>query len=88
MSENSTDIGLTHMEKMVLPIELGAAPVASKPHDLPLKHHKFVKKELTNLLEAELNEWSLSPYATPNIVVNHKAPPGSSLTETERLVID
>ena len=39
-----------------------------------------------NLLEAGLIERSLSPYATPIIVVPHKTPPGSSLTETKRLV--
>ena len=31
---------------------------------------------------------SLSPYAAPIIVVPHKVLPGSSLTETKRLVID
>ena len=30
---------------------------------------------------------ALIPYAAPIIVVHHKAPPGSSLTETKRLVI-
>ena len=39
---------------MVLPTDPGAAPVASKPYDLSLKHHKFVKEELMNLLEAGL----------------------------------
>ena len=29
MSKNSKDIGLTHLEEMVLPTEPGAAPVAS-----------------------------------------------------------
>ena len=61
---------------MVLPTEPGAAPVASKLYDLPLKHHKFFKEELTNLLEVGLIERSLSPYAAPIIVVPHKAPPG------------
>ena len=73
---------------MVLPTKLGAAPVASKPYVLPLKHHKFVKEELTNLLEMGVTERSLSPYAAPIIVEPHKAPPGSSLTQTKRLVID
>ena len=41
-----------------------------------------------NLLEAGLIERSPSPYAATIIVVPHKAPPGSSLTETKRLVID
>ena len=88
MSKISKDIGLTHLEEMVLPTEPGAVPVASKPYDLTFKHHKFVIEELTNLLEADLIERSLSPYTTPIIVVPHKAPPESSLTETKRLVID
>ena len=73
---------------MVLPTEPGATPVSYKPHDLPIKHHKFVEEELTNLLEAGLTERSLSPYAAPIIVVLHKAASGSSLTETKILVID
>ena len=63
MFKNLKDNGLTHLEGMVLPTEPGAAPVASKLYDLPLKHHKFIKEELTNLLEAGLIERSLSPYA-------------------------
>ena len=50
MSNKSMDICLTHLKEMVLPTETGAAPVASKPYKLPLKHHKFVKAELTYLL--------------------------------------
>ena len=51
MSKTSTDISLTHLEEMVLPTGTGAAPIAPKLYDLPLKHHKCVKEELTNLLE-------------------------------------
>ena len=80
MSKNSTDIGLTHLEEMVLPTEPGAVPVTSKPHDLPLTHHTFVKEELKNLLEAGLLERSLSSHAAPIIGVPHKASPGSLLT--------
>ena len=40
MSENSTDISLTHLEEIVLPTEPGTAPVASKPCNLPLKTSK------------------------------------------------
>ena len=87
MSENSMDIGLTHLEEVVLPMDSGATPVASKPYDLPHKHHKFIKEELMNLLEAGLIERSLSPYAAPIIVVPHKAPPVSSFTETKILLI-
>ena len=88
MSKNSKDTGLTHLEGVVLPTEPGGVPVASKAYDLPLKHHKFVKDELQNLLEAGLIQRYLSPYAVPIIVVPCEAQPGSSLTETKSLVID
>ena len=88
MSKNSIDISLTHLGEVVLPTEPGAATVASKPYHLPINHQMFVKEELTNLLEVGLIERSLSPYATPIIVVPCKASPGSSLTETKILVID
>ena len=87
MSKNSKDIGLTHLEEMVLPTEPGAAPVASKLYALPLKHHKFIKEELI-LMEAGLIERSLGPFAAQIMVVPHKAPAGSSLTDIKRLVID
>ena len=51
---------------MVLHTEPGSIPVVSKPYLLPLKHHKFVKEEVTNLLEAGLIE---CPYAAPIMVV-------------------
>ena len=35
-------------------------PVASKPHPLPLKHYKFFKEEIENLLKAGLTECSMS----------------------------
>ena len=52
MSKNSSDIGLIHLKEMVLHVEPGGILVVSKPYSLPLKHHKFVKEELTNLSEA------------------------------------
>ena len=88
MSKSSSDIGLTHLEEMVLHMKLGSVPVVSKHYSLPLKHHKLGKEELNNLLEAGLIEWSLSPNAAPIMVVPCKAPAGSSLTETKRLVKD
>ena len=54
----------------------------------PLKHHKFVKKEIKNLLEAGLVERSMSPYAAPIIVVPRKSKPGVNLEEIKRLVTD
>ena len=63
-------------------------PVVNKPCPLPLKHHKFVKEEIKNLLEVGLIGRSLSPYAAHIIVVLGKNKPGAPLAETKRLVID
>ena len=57
--------------------------VASKPYPLPLKHHKFVKEEIENLLEAGLIETSMSPYVVPIMVVLRKSKPGATLAKTE-----
>ena len=53
MSKSSLDIGLTHLEEMVLHTKPGSILVASESYSLPLRHHKFVKEELTNLLEED-----------------------------------
>ena len=50
--------------------------VANKPYPPPLKYHKFIKEEIENVLEAGLIERSMSPYATPIIVVSRKSKPG------------
>ena len=88
MSKSSSAIGLTHLKEMVLHMKPGSIPVASKPYSLPLRHHKFVNDKMTSLLEAGLIKWSLSLYAAPIMVMPHKAPVGSSLIESKRLVID
>ena len=72
VSKHGSDIGLTHLEEMKIESVPKLPPVASKPYALPLKHHKFVKEEIENLLEAALIEYSMSPYATPVIVVLRK----------------
>ena len=61
------------------------SPVASKHYALPIKHHKFVKEEFENLLEARLIKRSMSPYAALNIVVPRKSKPGASLPGIKRL---
>ena len=52
------------------------------------KFTPLLQEEIENLLEAGLIERSMSPYATPIIVVPRKSKPGSPLPETKRLVID
>ena len=59
-------------------------PVVSKPYLLPLKHHKFIKEEIENLLEASLIERSMNPYATAITVVPRKSKLGAPFAETKR----
>ena len=76
------------MEEITIDTDPNLPPVTSEPYPLPLKHNKFVKEEIENLLEAGLIERSMSPYAAPIIVVPRKSKQGIPLTETKRLVID
>ena len=41
----------------------------SKPHPVPLKHHKCLKEKIKNFLETKLFERSKSPYTAPITVV-------------------
>ena len=66
------NIGLMHLEEMKIHTDPNLLSVASKPYPLHLKHHKFVKEEIENLLEAGVIKRSMSPYATPIIVVPRK----------------
>ena len=88
VSKHSTDIRITHLEEMKIDTYPNLPPVASKPYPLLLKHHKFVKEEINNLIEAGLIKRSVSPYATPIIVLPIKDKPGAPLAETKRLAID
>ena len=67
-SENSGDIGKTPLIKM--DIATGdSPPVCQRPYTLPLKHAEWVKREL-NILEATgIIVRSVSPWASPIVVV-------------------
>ena len=69
---------------MAIDTDPNLLPVTSKPYPLPLKHHKLVKEEVENLLEAGLIERSMSPYAAPIIVVPRKSKPGVFLAERKK----
>ena len=73
VSKHSSDIRLTHLEEMTIDTDLNLPPIVSKPYPLPLKHHKLVKEEIENLVEAGLIERSMSPYVASIIVVPDKA---------------
>ena len=65
ISKHSSDIGLKHLEEMKIDTDPNLPLIASKPYYLLLKHHKFVKEEIENLLEAGLIGGTMSTYAIP-----------------------
>ena len=73
-SKNNKDIGRTTLIEME--IDTGdSLPVAQNPYTLPLKHHEWVRKEIETLEKAGVIERSLSPWASPVIVVPKKSAP-------------
>ena len=73
-SKNNKDIGKTTLIKME--IDTGdSLPVAQNLYTLPLKHHEWVRKEIETLEKAGVIERSLSPWASPVIVVPKKSAP-------------
>ena len=73
-SKNNKDIGKTTLIEME--IDTGdCLPVAQNPYMLPLKHHEWVRKEIETLEKAGVIERSLSPWASPVIVVPKKLAP-------------
>ena len=73
-SKNNKDIGRTTLIEME--IDTGDnLPVTQNPYTLPLKHHEWVQKEIETLEKARVIERSLSPWASPVIVVSKKSAP-------------
>ena len=51
------------------------SPIASKPYTLPLKHYEWVQKEIETLERAGIIERSISPWASPVVIVPKKSAP-------------
>ena len=67
VSKHTNDINTTPLLKME--IETEGPPIASLPYVLPLKHSCFVQEEIANLERAGVIHKSLSPYASPIVIV-------------------
>ena len=73
-SDNFGDIGRTPLIKM--DIDTGEnPPVCQRPYTLPLKHVEWVKKELNILEAAGIIVRSVSPWASPIVVVPKRSAP-------------
>ena len=73
-SKNNKDIGRTQVIEME--IDTGdSLPIAQSPYTLPLKHYDWVRQKIETLEKAGVIERSLSPLASPVIVVPKKSAP-------------
>ena len=74
-SMDSTDTGKTPLLQME--IKTGnSPPICQKPYTLALKHTEWVKRELNILEEAGVIERSVSPWASPIVIVPKRTAPG------------
>ena len=74
-SKSSEDFG--HTPLVTMDIETGdSPPVCQKPYSLPLKHVEWVQKELEILERAGVIQRSMSPWASPIVIVPKKTEPG------------
>ena len=74
-SLNNEDIG--HTQLVTMDIDTGDNPlVCQKPYTLPLKHYPWVQQEIETLEQAGVIKKSISPLASPIVVVPKKSAPG------------
>ena len=82
---DSGDIGKTPLVEME--IDTGdSPPITQKPYTLPLKHAEWVQKELEILEKAGVIVRSVSPWASPIVVVPKRTAPGEP--PKRRLCVD
>ena len=74
-SLNNQDIG--HTQLVTMHVDTGdSPPICQKPYTLPLKHYSWVQQEVKTLERAGIIKKSLSPWASPIVVVPKKSAPG------------
>ena len=84
-SKNNEDISRTKLVKM--DIDTGdSPPVSSRPYTLPLKHYKWVQREIESLEHAGVITKSMSKWASPIVVIPKKSAPGEP--PKRRLCVD
>ena len=84
-SKGNEDIGRTQL--VTMDIDTGdSPPVSSRPYTLALKHHRWVQEEIETLERAGVITKSMSPWASPIVVVPKKSQPGEP--PKKRLCID
>ena len=84
-SMDSSDIGKTPLTEME--IDTGdSLPITQKPYTLPLKHATWVQKELEILEKAGVIVRSVSPWASPIVIVLKRTAPGEPPKRRQSIV--
>ena len=74
-SLSNEDIGCTQL--VTMNVDMGDSPlICQKPYTLPLKHYNWVQQEIETLEHAGVIRKSISPWASPIVVVPKKSTPG------------
>ena len=82
---SSQDIGRTNL--VTMHVDTGEnPPIFQKPYTLPLKHYSWVQQEIETLEHAGVIKKSISPWASPIVVVPKKAAPGEA--PRQRMCVD
>ena len=84
-SKGPADIGRTPL--ITMEIDTGdSPPICQRPYNLPLKHADWVRKELETLEKAGIITRSISPWASPIVIVPKKTEPDQP--PKKRLCVD
>ena len=73
-SKNSADIGRTNLIRMDIDTR-GHPPICQKPYMLALKHYNWVEKEVEQLERTGFITRSVSPWASPIVIIPKKSAP-------------
>ena len=74
-SVSNEDIGCTQL--VTMDVDMGdSPPLCQKPYTLPLKHYNWVQQEIETLEHAGVIRKSISPWASPIVIVPKKCAPG------------
>ena len=76
ISKDNGDIGKTLLVEMDIDTGNSPPPIASRPYTLPLKHYEWVWKEINTLERAGIITKSISPWASPVVIVPKESAPG------------
>ena len=74
-SQDSGDLGKTPLMRMEIPME-DNPPINQRPYGLALKHVQWVQDEIETLERVEVITKSVSPWASPIVIVPKKTLPG------------